>query len=122
MAQSQGKRPSGGTFQRVSSFIHHITGDEESDTVEQPAPDASADYPAPAPVPDVAGRDVAPVEAAPAPAPVAAAPPAVGEGGDIELLRNQLGEVVTNFRSRLDRHEQVLNEIADVLKSLGAIV
>jgi hypothetical protein len=53
---------------------------------------------------------------------VATAPPAVGEGGDIELLRNQLGEVVTNFRSRLDRHEQVLNEIADVLKTLGGIV
>jgi len=75
---------------------------------------------APASVPDVAGKDVAvPTTLVPPAAPVAAPEPAPAPESDVSLLRDQLSEVVTNFRGRLNSHDAVLASVESAAKAVA---
>jgi hypothetical protein len=95
--------------------------------IEEAAERLAGEKKAPAPVPDVAGRDIPTplgavtlAAAPPAPPAPAQAPVVVGDGvagqaagtiSDVGLLRDQLEQVVVNLRSRLDTHEKVLGDL-----------
>ena len=122
---SQGGKPQGESL--LDRIKDVVTAHVEPAPAETPA-ETSAAAPA-VTVPDVSGADVGtapatPAESAPAPAetPAAQETPAAAPISDVTLIRDQLEQVVTNFRARLDGHDSVLADVEGTVKDLAATV
>ena len=111
-----GQGPSKSFAQRAKEDAERIAARFADKPAATEAPAAPV---APASVPDVAGTDVATATTLVTPAAPVAPAEAPAAPSDVQLLREQLSEVVGNFRARLDSHDAVLASLEGAAKAVA---